>query len=317
MAKFTLFLLAATALAGIATILYWVGQQRRPPLYTVILVVCGLALTGGSVLLDRPAYSYTSKSTRVAIAIAFDLSPSMLAIPDPSTHPDTAPRYARARQTLLEVFRALEERQQNIVVSLIGFTKDAQIHMGWDYSAAQLREILQYGLSPNLFTSSGTSIEAAVEALVDVFGMLPPDLRETSRKIAIVVSDGEDTAPVEYLGYALEELSSNPFDVIALQAGLIGTSEGVPRYGEVGEFLGFEMMSGNIYSTPDVETMHAISQASPQRGLYVHADEPDAAEQVLRFAVGGPLRNSKLPGTLFASLGLFGIVALVGARVLQ
>ena len=317
MGKFTLFLLAATALAGIATILYWVGQQRRPPLYTVILVVCGLALTGGSVLVDRPAYSYAPKATQVAIAIAFDLSPSMLAIPDPSTHPDTAPRYVRARQTLLEVFRALEERQQNIVVSLIGFTKDAQILMGWDYSAAQLREILQYGLSPNLFTSSGTSIEAAVEALVDVFGMLPQDLRETSRKIAIVVSDGEDTAPVEYLGYALEELSSNPFDVIALQAGLIGTSEGVPRYGEVGEFLGYEIMSGKLYSTPNIQTMHAIAEASPQRGLYVRAEEPGAVEQILQFTVGGRLLKSKFPGTLFASLSLLGIVALIGARVLH
>ena len=156
-----------------------------------------------------------------------------------------------------------------------------------------------------------------MEALVDVFGMLPQDLRETSRKIAIVVSDGEDTAPVEYLGYALEELSANPFDVIALQAGLIGTSEGVPRYGEVGEFLGYEIMSGKLYSTPNIQTMHAMSEASPQRGLYVRAEEPGAAEQILQFTVDGRLLKSKFPGTLFASLGLLGIVALVGARVLH
>ena len=317
MSKFTLFLLAATVFSGIATILYWYGQHRRPPSYTVLLVVCGLALVGGSVLLDRPVYDYAPRTTPVAIAIAFDLSPSMLAIPDPLTHADTEPRYARARETLLAVFRALEERQENIIVTLVGFSKDAEILMGWDYSTVQLREFLAYGLSPDLFASSGTSIEAAVETVIDAFDMLPQDLKETSRKIAIVVSDGEDTTPSEYFGYALEELSSNRFDVIALQSGLLGTSEGVPRYGQVGEFLGFEMMSGNLYSTPNIDAMHAISQASPQRGLYVRAEERDAIEQVLQFTVGGRLRNPKFPGTLFASLSLFGIVALVGARVLQ
>ena len=88
-------------------------------------------------------------------------------------------------------------------------------------------------------------------------------------------------------------------------------------YGQVGEFLGFEMMSGNLYSTPNIDAMHAISQASPQRGLYVRAEERDAVERVLQFTVGGRLRNPKFPGTLFASLSLFGIVVLVGARVLQ
>ena len=317
MSKFTLLLITATVLAGIVTVLYWYGQQRRPPAYTVLLVVFGLALVGGSVLLDRPAYDYAPRTTPVAITIAFDLSPSMLAIPDPLTHADTGPRYVRARETLLAVFRALEERQENIIVSLVGFSKDAEILMGWDYSTVQLREILVYGLSPELFASSGTSIEAAVETVVDVFDMLPQDVKETSRKIAIVVSDGEDTTPSEYFGYALEELSANQFDVIALQSGLLSTSEGVPRYGQVGEFLGFEVMSGKLYSTPNIGAMHAISRASPQRGLYVRAEERDAIEQVLQFTVAGRLRNPKFPGTLFASLSLFGIVTLVGARVLQ
>lgn len=317
MSKFTLVLLAATVIAGIVTILYWYGQRRRPPTYTVLLVVCGLALVGGSVLLDRPVYDYAPRTTPVAIAIAFDLSPSMLAIPDPLTHADTEPRYVRAREALLAFFRALEDRQENIIVSLVGFSKDAEILMGWDYSTVQLREILAYGLSPDFFASSGTNIEAAVETLVDVFDMLPQDVKETSRKIAIIVSDGEDTGPSEYFGYALEELSSNRFDVVALQSGLLGTSEGVPRYGQIGEFLGFEMMSGKLYSTPNVDAMVAISQASPQRGLYVRAEERDAIEKMLQFSVGGRQRHPKFPGTLFASLSLFGIVALVGARVLQ
>ena len=317
MSKFTLFLLAATVLAGIAIILYWYQQPSRPPWYSILLVVSGLALVSGSVLLDRPSHGYARQATPVAIAIAFDLSPSMLAIPDPLTHPDTPPRYARARETLLGVFRVLEEQQENIIVSLVGFTKDADILMGWDYSAVQLREILQYGLSPDLFTSFGTSIEVAVETVVDAFSMLPQDLREASRKIALIVSDGEDTAAGESLGYALADLSSQPFDVIALQAGLLDTPEGVPRYDQVGEFLGFEMMSGDIYSTPNIETMNALSRASPQRGLYVRVEDPDAVEEVLKFVVDGQSRNQQMPGRLFFTLSLLGVVALVCARVLQ
>ncbi len=314
---FTDLLLAATAIAAILIIFYWYGQRRQPPLSTVMLLVSGLLLVAGSMLLDRPAYDYAAQAPPLAIAIAFDLSPSMLAIPDPRTHPDTKPRYIRARETLLEFFRSMEERQERIIVSLLGFTRDAEILMGWDYSAVQLREILQYGLSPDLFTSSGTGIEAAVETVVKIFDMLPQDIKETSRKIAIIVSDGEDTMPDESLGYALEELSSGSFDVIALQAGLLDSGEGVPVYGEVGEFLGFEVMSGNTYSTPDIETMHAISQASPQRGLYVRAEEATAAAQILKFAVDSQDQSQSLSLQLFVALGLLGIVALVCGRVLQ
>lgn len=314
---FTPVLLAVTVIAGIAITLYRYAQNSRQPLFTLILALCGLALIAGSTLLDRPLYSYPSKSTPVAIAIAFDLSPSMLAIPDPLTHPDTEPRWLRAREVLLEFFRTMEQRQANMVVSLLGFTKDAEIIMGWDYSGVQLQEILRYGLSPDLFSSSGTSIEAAVGTVVDAFDMLPQDLKKNSRKIAILVSDGENTTPAEYFGYALEELASSSFDVIALQVGLPGTNEGVPRYGQVGEFLGFEKMSGNTYSTPDVETMLAISRASPQRALYVRAEESDAVAEILSFAIDGQDRNQKLSGRLFLTLGLFGIVVLVCARVLR
>ena len=317
MSGFTLLLLAATALAGIATILYWYMRGRRPPLYTAILVTFGLALVGGSVLLERPAYSYAPRATPIAIAIAFDLSPSMLSIPDPLTHGEAQARYVRARESLLQILGALEERQENIVVALVGFTKDAEILMGWDHHAVQLREILQYGLSPDLFTRSGTRIEAAVETVVDVFDMLPQDLKGASRKIAIIVSDGEDTTQGADLGYALEELSSSAFDVIALQAGWPGTSEGVPRYGQVGEFLGFERMSGNIHSTPDFEAMRAISRASQQRGLHVRVEEPDTVERVLSFAVDGRIDSGRISGQLFATLGLLGVVVLVCGRVVQ
>lgn len=321
----TLVFVAAATTATLAIFYYWRSVrrrsansvQRRPLVTTIALVLLGFAFCAWSAMLDRPAYSYTPHDGPIAIAVAFDLSPSMLAIPDPIFDPDNTPRYVRARIALLELFRILEERRVNVLVSLIGFTRSAEVLMGWDSSSSQIREIVEYGLSPELFTSSGTSIEAAVDSLVDVFGMLPEDLRETSRRIAILVSDGEDTFPRSFLGYAREEVASASFDVIALQAGLLDTSEGVPRYGQVGEFLGFEPMGGDLYTVPDVEAMSAISSAASERGLYVRAEDPSAVEQMLRFTGGVQIDSGKPDNRTVAIMGLFAVVTLLCARILK
>jgi hypothetical protein len=320
-----LFSLATAVAAGLAVLVYWRivhhrnadSLQARPTALTIALFTLGFALCSWSMLPDRPAYSYTPRSNPVAIAIAFDLSPSMLAVPDPLFDRSIQPRYVRAREALLELFRVLQERRINVLVSLVGFTRNAEVLMGWDYNVSQIHEILQYGLSPDLFSSSGTSIEAAVDALVDVFGMLPKEFREASHKIAILASDGEDTLPRSFLGYALEELATNSFDVIALQSGLLDASEGVPRYGQIGEFLGFEVMGGELYTVPDVEAMAAISNATTERGLYVRAEDPAAVERMLQF-MGHENIDSKSPDRrLIAALGLFAVVGLFCARVLN
>jgi hypothetical protein len=290
---------------------------RRPLTITIVLVMMGFGFCAWSLTLERPSHNYTRQSSPIAIAVAFDLSPSMLAIPDPSVAQEIPPRYIRARSVLLELFGALQERRENVLVALIGFTRNAEVLMGWDNNSSQLSEMIEYGLSPGLFTSTGTSMEAAVSGTVEVFEMLPVELRETSRRIAVLVSDGEDTMPHAYLGYALEELASGSFDVIALQTGLLDTSEGVPSYGQVGEFLGFEAMGGELYTVPSAEAMHAMANATSERGLHVRAEDPFAVEQLMDFTVDGRNETAHLGKKQLAILGMFAVVALLCARLLQ
>lgn len=321
----TQFYIAAAIVAGLAIFLYWRVVERdyqsavppRPALITIGLVMLGFALCIWSVVLDRPDYSFTPQKNPIAIAIAFDLSPSMLAVPDPVFDRRVPARHTRARAMLLELFETLEERRGNVLVSLVGFTREAEILMGWDNSTTQIRDLLEHGLSPDLFTTSGTNIESAVTTLSGVFDMLPDDLQDTSRKIAILVSDGEDTTPRSFFGYALEEVAAGSFDVVALQTGLLDTSEGIPRYGQVGEFLGFQVVGGKTHTLPNVDAMIALSNATTQRGLYVRAEDPAAVEQTLQFTAHEGIDVGNLTGRLAAALGLFAVVALLCARVLQ
>lgn len=313
---FTIFLLISTSLAGITTAIYWFSRRRRPPVYTLILLICGLVIVSASAILDRPEYSFEIDPAPLSIIVAFDMSPSMLAVPDPTEYPNIPARHIRVKSVLQKVFAGLEERQDLVNVSLIGFTKNAEILMGWDNNTSQLHEILKFGLSPELFTNSGTNIEAAVESIVRLFDMLPEETKDANRKIVFIVSDGEDTTSQETLGYAIDELSSQAFHVISLHVGLIGINEGVPRYDQTGEFSGFEAMSGNTYSTPNIETMLSLSRSSSLPGLYVHAEDDDAVERIL-----GSMLDSRLADAAFSSLtlrvlGLFCITALVCVRVL-
>jgi hypothetical protein len=309
------------ATAACAVLLYWrrFGNvaPTRPRIMTCALALAGLAACVWSAMLARPSYSYARHASPLAVAIAFDLSPSMLAIPDPVYDEPLPPRHRRARDALLEVFATLEERGIEPRVSFIGFTAKAAVLTGWDDDTMQIREMLGHGLSPGLFTSSGTSIEAAVEALIDAFDLLPDALQDASRKIAILVSDGEDTTGLSYQGYIAERLGAASFDVIALQTGSLASSEGVPHYGEAGEFLGFERMSGRLHTIPDANAMTSVTRAAARGGLYVRAEEPTAAAQMLRYLDRGQGGAAAPRGDLAASLLLFTVVAVLCARIVH
>ncbi|HET6629663.1 MAG TPA: vWA domain-containing protein [Woeseiaceae bacterium] len=240
----------------------------------------------------------------------------MLAVPDPTFDRHLPPRYERARTVLLPVFAALEERGKSVIVASLGFTRDSGVLVGWSDDGAQIRSVLEHDLVPGLFTRAGTSLEAAVDELVDVFDTLPNSLREESRRVAILVSDGEDTTDRSWLPYALDRLSSSPLQVIALQTGSLQYDEGVPRYGELGEFLGFERMGGALYTVPNAKAMGAIASAPRRGGLYVRAEDPAATERILQF-----LDSSRSGGTdrnmLAFVLLLFAVTTLLCARILR
>ncbi|NNE39206.1 MAG: VWA domain-containing protein, partial [Gammaproteobacteria bacterium] len=275
-----------------------------------------MGLLAWSTVNDRPRYSYSLNENPVAISIAFDLSPSMLAIPDPSVSAQTQTRFERGRERLSELFRELEDRQENIIVSMSGFTEKAQVILGWESNIAQINEMLDFVISPELFTSTGTSIEAAINSLAGSFNTLPQNLREKSHKIGILVSDGEDTLPYSYLEYAVEKVETSSFDMITLQTGLLGENEGVPEYGEFGEFLHFTPMSGRLFTVPNVDTMMQLSQIDSHRGLYVRAESPESVDRMLRFIGGADSGTGNIDKSAAILLALFLIIALIFARLI-
>lgn len=292
------------------------GEHWNPSRAVLTAVFIGFILLVGTFYNDRPSYNYTLDENPIAISIAFDLSPSMLAISDPSIRPNSLTRFERGRLILFDIFQDLEDRQENVIVSMIGFTEKAQVILGWESNITQIREMFEYVISPELFTSTGTSIEAAINALAGSFETLPQDLRDNSHKIGILVSDGEDTLPYSYLEYAVEKIESSSFDMIALQTGLLGENEGVPEYGEFGEFLHFQPMSGRLFTVPDVDTMMQISQIDSHKGLYVRAEEPDASNKIINFIGGNRISNNDLDKKAGILLGLFIIVTMIFARLL-
>ena len=322
--QFAFFLPVAIIIAALA-VAYWSMPvrrslfARRPRKVGGLLAVsaAGIGLCLWSVSLERATFTFEKQSGPVAIAVAFDLSPSMLAIPNPDLDGHYPPRFERGKTVLLEFLRALEEQGEPVIVSVIGFTKQASIIMGWDQSVAQVRDILEYAVSPDLFGSSGTSIEAAAKSLDGVFNMLPVALQTSSRKLAIVVSDGEDTMRASSFAYAEEELAEAGFDTIALQTGSLDLNEGVPTYGRVGEFMGFRSMGGDIYTEPNVAAMHTIAEASASRGLYLRAEAPDAAERILEFVIGGEPVRATMDAAWLSTFGMFAVVSLLCALILR
>jgi hypothetical protein len=313
------YYLLATIVMAVVVIAYWARPPRRAALLDqprrflglFVLFVAGLGLCLWSATLEQSSYTFEQQSSPIAIAIAFDLSPSMLAIPNPKFGDQHLPRFERGKSVLLEYFRALEEQGEPVIVSVVGFAKNADIIMGWDQSTTQVHDILEYAVAPSLFGSSGSSIEAAAKSLTDVFAMLPQELRTTSRQLAIIVSDGEDTMRTSSFEYAKQELAASGFDTIALQTGLIDENEGVPTYGRVGEFTGFRSMRGVMYTVPDFTAMSAIADSSAGRGLHVRAEAQTAVDRMLQFTIGDDTRGASPDAQWLSVFGMFAVVSLL------
>jgi hypothetical protein len=325
MRDMTVYYFLAIAAMVVVGFVYWVQPVRRATVVTqsrnlfglLVLISAGLFLSLWSVTLERSAYTFERQSSPIAIAIAFDLSPSMLAIPDPELESEHLPRFERGKAILLDYIRALEAQGQPVIVSILGFTKDANVIMGWDQSTAQVYDVIDYAVSPDLFGSSGTSMEAAAKSLLAVFAMLPTELKTTSQQLAIIVSDGEDTMRASSFEYAKQELANGEFDIISLQTGLISQNEGVPTYGRVGEFTGFRNMKGEQYTVPNFAAMSAIAEASSGRGLHVRAEEPASVAQMQQFTLGGSTRVSAPDAKWLSTLGMYAVVTLLCAVILR
>ena len=104
-------------------------------------------------------------------------------------------------------------------------------------------------------------------------------------------------------------------ETIALQAGLLDRSEGLPTYGTLGEFAGFRSIRGELFTVPDVATMTAIADAG--RGLYVRAESPGAVDSMVAFAADGNL-GSRVPDAAWLSaFGMFAVVSTLCAVIIR
>jgi hypothetical protein len=305
--------------------LYWLYRAvasapgRNVPSFVLLVAVLGLLtllVVHEQVGQQQRTYVPADKPPLV-VGIAVDLSLSMLAAPDPRTHPDVKSRLLRVQDTLVTLFDRLAASQANVLTGVTAFTARSEIILAWDPNLAPAREVIAYVLAPDMMTLPGTDLGAAVEGLLPLFDLLPSAYREKdTRRVAIVVSDGEGTVTQRDLRRALDGLRARGVEVVSLQAGLFGVPEGIPSYDDAGGFLGFQDVGGQTYTTPDARAMQMIAgEAKP--GLYVRAEDPQAASKIddfLGVSLGAASGVERLQ--LLILWVLWGMTVLIMARLL-
>src|SRR5690606_32105911 len=135
-----------------------------------------------------------------------------------------------------------------------------------------------------LLTESGSDPGAALEGAERLFQLLPPAYRESrGGKFLILVSDGEQNVEGSDMAAAIGELRKQGVRIVSLHVGLSGVPEGLPVYDETNSFLGFETVGGQLFSVPDASAMRAIAGADPDEGIFVKAEDGNAARKLTRY----------------------------------
>lgn len=282
-------LLPAAIAVAILILLYWTwlwvrsGGGMRRSVSFLLLALTGVAL-GTIAYIERMDRSYMLDDTPVLITIAADLSLSMGAKPDPREHGEMGMRLERAQQVLLPILTALEASGAPVMISVTGFTAKSEMLMGWDGNLPQIREVIEYSMAPGILTEPGSDLGAALQGVVPLYDNLPAEYQEQeTRKYLVVVSDGEQTLERGDLVTALADIRDKGVKTIALQVGLPDVPEGIPVYDQAGTFLGFQDISGQVYTLPDSKVMRLIAGEDPAGGIYVRAEEPGAVEEISDF----------------------------------
>lgn len=306
-------LLGVAVLAGTAA--YWRRDpaQMQVRAYAFFFAAAGISFAVWLAWTERPQLTVDRHGEPVAVAIALDLSPSMLAQPVSSSGSTMLPRYERATVVVKEVIDGLAASNDHFLVAMTGFAGEAAILIGWHDNLAEVREILDYAVTPELFADNGTSLESAAGSIQDLFNMLPPRF-DGAQRVVLFVSDGEDTVRSSDVGYATLQLARSEAQIIAIQVGLTEQNEGIPVYNDFGEFQGFRVFGGRQYTRPSPEAMRAI--AGVRQGLYVRAEDPSASSQILeQLRSAGP--TTMIDRDLIPILGLFVITFLSLLMVLK
>ncbi|MDX1500574.1 MAG: VWA domain-containing protein [Woeseiaceae bacterium] len=238
----------------------------------------------------------------VLLAISADVSLSMGTIPEPATHGETGTRLERAQAVLLPLLANLASAARPAMVAVSAFTARAETILAWDDDLSLAEEIVEFVLTTGLLTEAGSDLGGALAGVVPLFESLPEAYRgEGHPKYLLLVSDGEQTASGEPAEPALAKLAELGVRVIALHVGRTDVEEGLPVYDESGEFLGFEEVSGQIFSTPNPEIMRSLAGGDGGAGLFVQVADRDAVGTIIDF-IGLKTGEGRIDGTRLAAI---------------
>jgi hypothetical protein len=283
-----IYLLTVAAVLVLAG-LYWYRRWRVYPAgikraisypLAAVLIAAVLLL----ISLERMDRSYLIGDNPLLIALVLDLSLSMGTMPDPREHGDVGTRMARIQGVLMPILNALDASGAQAMISITGFTAAPETFLGWDDNLPQTREVVEYVIAPGMLTEPGSDLGAALQGVVPLFDNLPEAYRgEDVNKFMIVVSDGEQTLDKSDMATALADIRAKQVKSVALHVGTADVPEGLPVYDQIGSFLGFQDIGGQIYSVPDTETMMLVAGNDTERGIYVKAEDTNAVGAISNF----------------------------------
>lgn len=280
-----MLVLLASGLILAVLLIYWFrmdiwGGGRYRTRHLVVLPALLLTL----VLLRESAGELRAGSAPVFVAIAADVSLSMGTMPEPLAHEGVGTRLQRTRRVLAPLLTELESSSRPVMIGVTAFTSKAQTILAWDDNLPQVREAVEYVLTPGLLTESGSDLGAALEGAERLFELLPPAYRESDAgKFLILISDGEQNVEGSDAPAAMQKLRERGVRIVALHVGLSGVPEGLPRYDGTHNFLGFETVGGQLFSVPDPASMRAIAGSEPDAGIFVKAEDGNAAPTVAKY----------------------------------
>lgn len=280
-----MLVLVASALILAVLLAWWFrmnvrGSGRHRTRHLVVLPALLLTL----MLLQQGAGELRAPGDPVFVAIVADVSLSMATMPEPLGQEEVGTRLQRTRRTLLTLLTELESSARPVMIGVSAFTTKAETILSWDDNLPQVREAVEYVLTPGLLTESGSDLGAALEGAERLFELLPDAYRESdSGKFLLLVSDGEQNVESADTATAIGNLRHAGVKIIALHVGLSEVPEGLPHYDEAGTFAGFDPVGGQLFSVPDPAVMRAIAGSAPQQGLFAKAEDEDAARNMMEF----------------------------------
>ena len=250
-------LLVVSALAGYWFWLRpWASVVHRHSTFAVLLVMVLLL-----VYTDRGGDGFSGPGGPVMVAVAADVSLSMGTLPEPAANGDIGTRLERAQGVLLPLLANLGATARPVMISVTAFTSKSETILAWDDDLSLVREIVEYVLTTGLITEAGSDLGAALNGVIPLIDSLP---------------EGEQTVTRANSATAIAKLHELGVRIIALHVGLPDVPEGLPVYDENNGFVGFEEVSGQIFSVPDPDVMRLVAGEDPARGLFVRAENSDA-----------------------------------------